>query len=75
VDSFIGGEELCTKIVRSDFRMDIRARLRLPIGLLEEIIFFAFSNYFSNYCSPYRPDDTCLARCIRLLVGRSYVQK
>jgi len=49
VDLFNGGEALCTKTVRSDFRMDITARLWLPIELSEEIIFFAFPNIFSNY--------------------------
>ena len=32
VDSFNGGEEVCTKIVGPDFRMKITARLRLAIG-------------------------------------------
>jgi len=75
VDSFNGGEVLCTKIVRPDFRMEITARLRLPIGLSEEVILYALPSIITNYRSPYRPDDICLARWIHVLVGRSYAKK
>jgi len=75
VELFIGGEDLCKKIVGSDSRMEITARLRLAIGLSVENFSLLFPICLHIILPIHRPNNMCLVRWFGFNVRMNYATK